>query len=227
MPLLLLIVERIAAVTQQSQSNTQQGNKSAAGAQPREASVFALTDLLPDLIADNDEAIEALKSGRARGPCTGITSLDKALGGFFETGLHLLQASPGAGKTALALQIASDCQFPALYVTAEMPPLELLRRLIARQTKTFLVKLKVQLSSKNLEDLARLTISRLPQIVIVDATSGLASMDLIRSQGGIIVISRVAGKKTSCERLTCRSDQAASDGSLRDASRHKRRGPSE
>jgi replicative DNA helicase len=151
-----------------------------AGAQPRKAKLHMLDEMVSDLIADNDAALDAIKSGHPRGPQTGIEALDKALGGFLENGLHILQATPGAGKTALALQVASDCGFPALYVSAEMPVLELFRRLIARQTNTFLGKLKGDLSSKNLEDLARNTASKLKHLAIMDATAGIAEPDFIR-----------------------------------------------
>lgn len=150
------------------------------GATPREAKLQWLSDLVASLIANNDAATEAVKSGQARGPGTGIITLDKALGGFYETGLHILQATPGAGKTALALQIASDCQFPALYVSAEMPTLELFRRLIARQTSTFLSRLKGELSSSDVERLAHETVEKLGHLAMMDAMAGLANVDLIR-----------------------------------------------
>jgi replicative DNA helicase len=151
-----------------------------AGAQPRQAKLYMLDEMVASLVADNDATIKALKTGHPRGPQTGIEPLDKALGGFLETGLHILQATPGAGKTALALQVASDCGFPALYVSAEMPVLELFRRLIARQTNTFLGKLKGDLSSMDIERLALLAIERLKHMAIMDATTGPAEPDYIR-----------------------------------------------
>src|SRR6185503_16923021 len=150
------------------------------GETPREAKLQWLSDLVAPLIADNDATIEAVKSGQARGPSTGIITLDKALGGRLETGLHILQATPGAGKTGPALQIASDCQFPALYVSAEMPTLELFRRLIARQTSTFLSKLKGELSSPDVRRLALSTVEKLSHLAVMNATVGLANVDLIR-----------------------------------------------
>lgn len=180
MLLLLLHSERITTVTQPTQNNTQQAQNSAAGAQPRDAKLYWLGDLLTPLIADNDAAIAAVQTGQPRGPQTGITALDKGLGGSLAPGLHILQASPGAGKTAMALQVASDCLHPALYVSAEMPTLELFKRLIARQSKTFLGKLNGQIASPNLENLAQQTIQKLPHLAIMDAMAGLASVDLIR-----------------------------------------------
>jgi replicative DNA helicase len=155
-------------------------NQQSAGAQPRKAKLHMLDEMVSALVADNDAALDAIKTGHPRGPQTGIEALDKALGGFLETGLHILQATPGAGKTALALQIASDCGFPALYVSAEMPVLELFRRLIARQTDTFLGKLKGELSSEDVERLALLAVENLKHMAIMDATAGAAESDFIR-----------------------------------------------
>src|SRR5918996_1264990 len=78
----------------------------------------------------------------ARAPVTRIPQLDDVLGGALQPGVHVVHASPGAGKTALALQIAATCGFPALFVTCEMAPLELLRRITARVTETLLGRLK-------------------------------------------------------------------------------------
>ena len=147
---------------------------------PRPAPLHWLADIVPNLLADADAAHEARETGQPRGPCTGIAPLDEALSGFFEAGLHTIQANTGAGKTALALQIASDCQFPCLYVSAEMPMLELFRRLIARQTSTFLGKLKTgELSSEDIKKLALATAGKLPHIALMDAMAGIASLDLI------------------------------------------------
>lgn len=129
-----------------------------------------LSDLIGSLRADAEAAYQARKSGLPRGPVTGLSGLDEALGGFLQPGLHILQAAPGAGKTAFALQIASSCQFPALLVTAEMPTLELFRRLIARQTQTFLGKLKSgELDPGEVERLAIKTAGKLPGLAIMDA----------------------------------------------------------
>ena len=54
---------------------------------------------------------------------TGFPELDKALGGGFSSGLHILIGSPGAGKTSYALQIADNMARrgqPVMFVSAEM-----------------------------------------------------------------------------------------------------------
>lgn len=65
-------------------------------------------------------------------PRTGFSRLDDALCGGLQPGLHILKGGPGTGKTALALQIAASCGCPALFVTCEVSPADLLRRHICR-----------------------------------------------------------------------------------------------
>jgi hypothetical protein len=106
-----------------------------------------------------------MKTEQPRGPQTGIAALDQVLGGLLAPGLHLLQATPGAGKSAMALQFASDCKHPALYSSAEMPTLELFKRLIARQPSTYLGRLTGQMNSCKLEDRAH-QVSRLRALLV-------------------------------------------------------------
>ncbi len=68
-----------------------------------------LADLLGELEADARARHEAHASGSPRGPTTGLASLDRELGGALAAGTHVLHAGPGAGKTALALQVAASC----------------------------------------------------------------------------------------------------------------------
>jgi replicative DNA helicase len=151
-----------------------------------------LGDLIGELAAENDAAVEARKTGRPRGPVTQIKKLDEALGGFMANGLHIVQAGPGAGKTALSLQIASNCAFPTLYVSAEMHLLELFRRLIARTTSTFLGRLKTgELSTDDVRRLARQTAEQAPWVALLDATRSyvnptaiLAAASAIRERAG-------------------------------------------
>lgn len=140
-----------------------------------------LVDLLPRLLAENDNAVEMLRSGRQRGPISGFDKLDKTIGGYFQPGLHILQAAPGDGKTAMALQIASMCSFPSVYVSVEMPTIELFRRLIARSTDTFLGKLKSgELPTKKVQELALAAIENHPNFALVDATSGYIPLDEVQ-----------------------------------------------
>ena len=140
-----------------------------------------LSELVGSFVADTEAAAEARRTGRPRGPVTGLSELDRILGGFLAPGVHVLQGAPGCGKTALSLQIASRCFYPCLYVTSEMPVLELFRRLISRETKTFLGKLKTgELGAAEARRLALATVEKLPHIAMMDATGAYAPPALLR-----------------------------------------------
>jgi replicative DNA helicase len=130
-----------------------------------------LLDLINEFVADTDAAAAAAAENRPRGAITGLTKLDRHFGNYLSPGIHVLQGGPGAGKTAMALQAASDCRCPALFVSAEMGALELFRRLIARQTKTFLGRLKSgEISGQQAKNLALQTAENLKHMRIMDAT---------------------------------------------------------
>lgn len=139
-----------------------------------------IKDLVDQLISDSEAVAAARASGRASGPVTGLKTLDAMLGGYFSPGLHVLHSGTSVGKTALALQIASMCGFPALFVSTETHILELFRRLIARTTKTALERLKTgELSANAIAYLAKQTIEYSPTLAIMDATACKVSIDQI------------------------------------------------
>lgn len=112
---------------------------------------------------------------------TGLSRLDSALGMEMEPGLHHVHGNAGTGKTALALQIAAACGCPALYVTCEMRALELLRRITARVTATFLGKFKTgELAPDCSAKLVRDAIQMVPDLALLDATEAPASAMQIR-----------------------------------------------
>ncbi len=135
-------------------------------------STVLIKDLVDQLISDSEAISAARASGRASGPITGIKTLDIMLGGFLSPGLHILQGGSSVGKTALALQIASSCGFPSLFVSTETHILELFRRLIARITKTALERLKTgELSANAIAYLAKQAIEHAPTLALMDATA--------------------------------------------------------
>lgn len=137
------------------------------------APMFALRDLLADFRADADAAHEAKLTGKPRGAISGIDALDAELNGAFAPGLNIVHGNAGTGKTALALQIACECHYPALFVTCEMAPAELLRRITARVTGKYLGRLKSgEMSGDQAEALARQAIEAVPDLFILDATRG-------------------------------------------------------
>jgi replicative DNA helicase len=154
---------------------------------PEGPRLLLLDALVDELVADADAAHAAFVSGKPRGPVIGLGRVDEELGSYLAPGLHLVQAAPGAGKTAFGLQVASDCGCPALFVTAEMPPLELFRRLIARATGTYLGRLKRgELPPAHVAALARQTAARLPHLALLDATRAFADPDLLRSSAAML-----------------------------------------
>lgn len=137
--------------------------------------LMRLGDLLGEWQADALAAHEARVNGLARGPVTGFATLDRELGGALCAGLHIVHGQPGAGKTAFTLQVAASCGCPCLYVTAEMAPLELLRRHTARATRTFLGRLKSgELSPADSLALARRACAEAPLLALCDATRSYA-----------------------------------------------------
>lgn len=150
-----------------------------------------LNHILGELTQANDLAFQLQQSGKSPGPQTGIDSLDEIIGGFLSPGLHVLQAAPGAGKTAMGLQIASDCGSPCLYVSCEMPAVELFRRLIARTTKTFLGKLRPgQLATETLLKLAARTAEACNSFAVLDCTKAWASTTTLHEMASLLCESR-------------------------------------
>lgn len=76
---------------------------------------------------------KARQSGGLAGLPTGLGELDDCLGGL-QPGLHILAAEPGAGKTALALQIArnvANTAAPVVYASFDESPVRLALKALA------------------------------------------------------------------------------------------------
>jgi len=130
-----------------------------------------LRELLDEWDNYAETAYNARITGKALGVITGLANVDTAIGGYLAPGLHSLQGGPGVGKTAFALQAAACCDSPALFVTCEMSPLELLRRITARVTGTYLGRFKTgELDPQLAKDLARRAIATCPELSILDCT---------------------------------------------------------
>ncbi|HLZ73338.1 MAG TPA: DnaB-like helicase C-terminal domain-containing protein [Dehalococcoidia bacterium] len=157
--------------------------RTAAESDPTNAPHLArLGDLLSEWEADALAAHQARVTQTPRGAVTGLPALDRELGGALSSGLHILHAGPGAGKTALALQAAASCGCPALYVSAEMARLELFRRHTARVTETYLGRLRSgELLPADSLALACRAAAAAPQLAIADATTAPAAPAWIRA----------------------------------------------
>lgn len=170
--------------TSEPRENDTTGQTTTAEPKPR---LMLLRDALADFRADADAAHEARVTGQPRGAITGLAALDLELSGAFANGLHVLHGNAGAGKTALALQIAATCQCPAMFVTCEMAPAELLRRHTARATGTYLGRLKSgEMSGDDAEALARRAIEAAPGLAFVDATRAAAHPEYLQECARIV-----------------------------------------
>ena len=99
------------------------GNLQNATREAQAGRLVQVPGLFDELLQDISKRQEAVQlHGRAvPGIPTGIPKLDRLLGGL-QTGLHLLGAEPGVGKTSLALQLAARTAAdgtPALFVSYE------------------------------------------------------------------------------------------------------------
>jgi len=149
---------------------------------PAAPRLMQLSQLLGEWEADAQAAFDARVNGTARGPVTGLVKLDAVLGGLLSPGLHIVHGSAGVGKTAFALQAATACGCPALYVTCEMRPLELFRRITARVTDTFLGRLKSgELAPADSLALAHRACAAAPELALADATQAFADVAWIRT----------------------------------------------
>lgn len=144
--------------------------------------LLPLGDLLGELLDEAEADHSAKLSGTLRGPVTGFPLLDRDLGGRLMPGYHVLHGNTAAGKTGLALQIGAQCGFPALFVTCEMSPIELFRRVIARTASVFLHDLKNGVFTRDaFAEKARITMSACPQLALLDATRTYVTAAEIRA----------------------------------------------
>ena len=91
--------------------------------------------ILKDSLSLAEINYKAAEGGDFAGIPTGIGPLDDLMGGL-QTGLHIVAAQPGAGKTALALNIARHCSregYPVVYASFDETPERLLIKIIAAQ----------------------------------------------------------------------------------------------
>ena len=154
----------------------------------QQAKLHSLADLLSAIESDADRRHSARKEGRLLGPVTGLNVLDKMLGGYLAPGVHVVHGDPGAGKTAFALQIAASCGFPALFVSAEMPVIELARRITARLSQTYLGKFKSgEMPARQAAAFAKKAFDQCEGLYLMDATAGPAKLDFIEQSAGLIM----------------------------------------
>jgi replicative DNA helicase len=153
--------------------------------------LYRLGDILEAFDSFADRLERARNAGYPMGPVTGFELIDRELCGHLQPGLHILKGNTGAGKSAFALQVAAECQYPALFVSCEMSALELLRRHTARVNEVSLSRFKDPshanpLSADEMKRLARAAAEQAPALLIVDATQAWAHPDYIAEQAELL-----------------------------------------
>lgn len=99
-------------------------------------------DAAAETISQISERMEAAKDGRITGVATGLTDIDRSLGGFQPSDLIILAGRPSMGKTAIALSMAyyaandtssgmEDSEGAVLVFSLEMSKHQLVERLFA------------------------------------------------------------------------------------------------
>lgn len=144
--------------------------------------LYPLRDLIGGVVAQARDAHEARRTGKPRGPITGLKRLDEKINGALPVpGLIPVLGNTGSGKTALCGQIAASCGCPAVYATTEMSPRELLRRHAARVTGTYLNRFKSgEMPPEEVEKHMRRTAEELGHLSLLDATTAYASPKYLR-----------------------------------------------
>lgn len=123
---------------------------------------------------------EAVESGSARGfVCTQYMALDSLLGGgLLASGLYLLAARPGMGKTTLALNIADRVAQtdPVLFVSLEMDDEQLAAKRISRETGIPTERLLMQLLSDE------------EQVAVAQAAGRLAALPMYANKAPAVTV---------------------------------------
>ena len=139
---------------------------------------------------------ESVEEGDAKGyVCTGYMALDELLGGgMLNSGLYLLAARPGMGKTTLALNIADRVAQvdPVLFVSLEMDTEQLSAKRLSRETGVPSQKLLMQALTQDEEDRVAAAARKLAGLAFWSNDTPTVTVDdigvLARSIGGLRLI---------------------------------------
>lgn len=92
------------------------------------------SSLRQEFIDDCDRRFRARAEGRRLGPVIPLAELMDRMPGDLPVGIVNIQGPPGIGKTALAIQTATHCGCPSLFVSCECDLVDVVRRVLASVT---------------------------------------------------------------------------------------------
>jgi replicative DNA helicase len=99
------------------------------------STTFDAKSLAYALVEEIQEAID----GKRRPIQSGIRAIDTLIGGFYGGELYVIAARPGVGKTTIGLQFAltacRDQEKKCVFLTVEMSPVELIRKVVSSLSK--------------------------------------------------------------------------------------------
>ena len=128
-----------------------------------------IRDYVDSVVALAEFRYECKKNGVKFGPVTPWEQVTELWGGAISQGLHTILGGPGAGKSAFALQLAAECGCPCVFVTCEMTPEELVRRITARIHRITVSKFKKgDISGQEVHDLVNEALDSCPGLYIVN-----------------------------------------------------------
>lgn len=146
--------------------------------------VYNTTDLKKMFLRQSEAKWEAQQSGHRLNLLWGFERLDKITDGI-PPGLISIHASPAAGKTAWASQVAQQVNAPVLYLTAEMSVRALLKRTVSRVTRTpHRELLSATLSPAEEERLLTIALDATPLVRYMDASSAKVGLTNLRETMG-------------------------------------------
>lgn len=153
---------------------------------PNRPAAYSLEAITEIVAAEAARLYARRLAGIPLGPVTPFPKLTELWGGYIPNGLHMILGSAGDGKTALALQIAAGCGCPCLYISCEMTIAELLRRITARETTTYLNKFKDgTYSEAATRSMVATSIASSPNLFIAKADEAYADIPWIEEQAQI------------------------------------------
>ncbi len=145
-----------------------------------------------DLNVQHSKKLDEIQSTRKQRFVTGISELDRVLGGGFVPGsVVLLGGEPGIGKSTLALQLAFSLDIPVLYISGE----ESLEQIKLRAKRLGKNKDNVSfLAEVVLENILATVKDEKPNLVILDSIQTTQTQTLESSAGSVSQIRECASQ---------------------------------